>query len=258
MITLLYYRIMNENNYTENNTSNNEYRVQSELVAQASSLYMPKECHLDFMTGMQYHAPFIRSCSNNLTDLDGSIICTFPPHFVFKVHGFKTQAVRRGNDKELQQSIVAEEERQKWMCARVTATNYGWEAQQRKKSVRKYVMEDKGKVYDKELDEPRLVGKVPGLNVYLELVGCLDRVSMEDIDWYGEFGAIATMKRACAYALHFWPSVDRRRMASREDDPQLFPDWHEDYDPAVKPPFQPRNGLGYTNIDPARRFKDLK
>lgn len=246
---------LKENNkeYRENRTG-----YKGELIAQTGQLLCPKECRLDFMTGMQYHAPFIRACANNPNDLDGSIICTFPPHYVFKLHVFKTCAIRRcGNDKELQKAIEAEQERLSYMASRVGAHNYGWEAAVRKKSVRKFVQEDCERTYDQELDEPRLVGKVPGLNVYLELVGCLDRITMDEVDWYGEHGAIATMKRACAYALTCWNSTERRKMASKEDDPQLMIDWKEDYNPEVKAPYMPHNGLGYTNFDPARRFKKM-
>lgn len=231
----------------------------SEYVAQPGPIFEPQNCHLDFMTGMQYHAPFIYTDSIGKTDLDRCIICTFPPHFVFKVRVFRTVPISKtGNDKELQRTIAAEADRRGYLCNRMDAEINGVAAQKMKKSVRKYIQENRGIRYDQELDEPRLVGKVPGINVYLELVGCLDKVTMNEIDWDGEHGAKDTMERALAYALHFWTMGERKRMATNDKDPQPLAEWQENYNSNVAPTYQPKNGLGYTNFDASRRFGDQK
>lgn len=241
------------------NQDMNKKQYRSEYVAQPGPIFEPKDCHLDFITGMQYHAPFIYTDSIDKTDLDRCIICTFPPHYVFKVRVFRTVPISKtGNNNELQRTIRAEVDRCSYLSARWEAAGNGMEAQKMKKSVRKYIIEDCGAGYDQELDEPRLVGKVPGINVYLELVGCLDRVTMDEISWDGEHGVRDTMERALAYALHFWTLGERKRMATNDQDPQLLPEWKENYNSNVAPTYQPKNGLGYTNFDAARRFGDKR
>ena len=245
-----------KNNNFSNSTSSSSFR--SEMIAQPAPLWIPKGCdRLDFMAGMQYHAPFVCTVNPGHTDLEGSIICTYPPHFVFKVHKFNTHPIRvNGNEKELQHCIQKNEERLAFFHSRKNAQTLGQEAKERKKSIKKIVREDMGMQYDQELDEPRIIGKVPGVNIYLELIGCLDKITMEDVNWHGEHGAIDTMNRALAYALNFFTLEQRRKAASCKEDVQLIPEWNDQFDCSIRPTYQPANGLGYTNIDPYRRFTD--
>lgn len=241
-----------------NNFSNSTPSFQSEMIAQPAPLWIPKGCErLDFMAGMQYHAPFICTINPGHTDLEGSIICTYPPHFVFKIHKFNTCPIRvKGNDKELQHCIRKNEERLSFFHSRKNAQVLGQESKERKKAIKKIVREDMGMQYDQELDEPRIIGKVPGVNIYLELIGCLDKITMDDVNWHGEHGAIDTMNKALAYALNFFTLEQRRKAASCKEDVQLMPEWSDQFDRSIRPTYQPANGLGYTNIDPSRRFAD--
>lgn len=229
---------------------NKEYKT-----VRTAPIWIPTECdRIDFTAGMQYHAPFIYTTDPGQTDLGQCIIGTFPPHLVFKVHTFRTNPQsKRGNDKELQHCIDVEEERIAYLHQRYQAILNGQEASKKKKAVKKVIREDHGLQYDQEFDEPRAVGKVPGMNIYLELVGCLDKIQLSELDWNGEKGVYWTMDYALSYALNFFKRDARRRLASKKSDQQPLPSWQEDWDEEARPAHQPRNGLGYTNIDPNRR-----
>ena len=45
-----------------------------------------------FMSGMQFHAPFIVTKYQQRSDLGDCIISTRPPYITCKIHGFKTAA----------------------------------------------------------------------------------------------------------------------------------------------------------------------
>lgn len=231
---------------------------QTEKIVKPAPLWKPTGCdRYDFITSMQYHAPFIYTSGLGQTDLEHCIICTFPPHLVFAVRSFKTvPVISSGNDNELQRCIEREQQRLEYLHQRYQAIKNGQEAAHKKKAIKKIIREDRGGKYDQELDEPRVVGKVPGLNVYLELIGCLDKIPVEQLDWAGEKGVYWTMDYALSYAMNFFKHSVRRRMASKKTDPQPIKEWMEDWDEEARPYHQPRNGLGYTNIDPSRRFAD--
>lgn len=234
---------------------NKEYKS-----VRTAPLWIPTGCdRVDFTAGMQFHAPFIFTVDPGQTDLGQCIICTFPPHLVFKVHPFRTNPQsKRGNDKELQNCMEMEEERIIYLQQRYQAIKNGQEAAQKKKSVKKIIREDRGGQYDQELDEPRAVGKIPGMNIYIELVGCLDKIKLEELDWNGERGVYWTMDYALSYALNFYKRDARRKAASKMSDQQPLPSWQEEWDEEARPAHQPHNGLGYTNIDPSRRRDNEK
>ncbi len=208
---------------------------------------------LDFMCGMQYHAPFLLTDKAFCSDLGHSVMCTFPPHYMFKIRGFKTSSASANpSEKEKQLCILREEKRMSYLKQRLAAFENGKKAVDNHRPLRKEVMAQ-GVNYDKELDEPRLVCKVPGLNIYLELVGCLDAVRPSEVDWYGEHGVIDTMGLLQEFAYNLWQPKARTAYASKSTDWQPLEAWQETYDPTVTPTFKAVQGLGISSFDPVRR-----
>lgn len=212
-------------------------------------------CDIDFTTGMQYHAPFIVTQHQQRSDLGQCIISTFPPHIVCKIHSFKTHFEEKPgkdgyNQKFLEITNREEILRQQWLDQRNEAITHGIRAEQENCSVRD-IVEGQGRVYDQEFDEPRVVVKVPGLNAYLELIGCLDPIN--EPEWDGDHGIYATLEKMALWAQNIWDRQNRRPRASSALDFQPLDEWHEDYDPNIRPMMTHKKGLGHTYIDPSRR-----
>ena len=134
-----------------------------------------------FMSGMQFHAPFIVTKFQQRSDLGDCIISTRPPYLVCKIHGFKTAVAvnRTDNPKLVAMAEREEQSRLEYLQQRQIAFRNRIEADRQGITIRQLI-EQQGRVYDEELDEPRIVCKVPGLNVYLELVGCLAPVPADE------------------------------------------------------------------------------
>lgn len=209
-----------------------------------------------FTAGMQFNAPFISTGVMQRGDLGECVICTYPPHFVAKVRAFKTHAdYREGRDgynqKQLDMAMKRDTSRQKWISTRIKANGLALEAQRKGISVEQ-MQEQYNIIYDDEFDEPRLVAKVPGLNVYLELFGCLDDV--EHIDWDGEYGAKKTLQRMSTWAQNIWDRHNRRPRASHSFDEQPLEAWREEYDETLRPFMPKKRGIGiWPHIDVSRR-----
>ena len=141
------------------------------------------------MSGMQFHAPFIVTKYQQRSDLGDCIISTRPPYITCKIHGFKTAAAagRTDNPKLVAMAEREEQARVEYLQQRQQAFRNRIEADRQDITIRQLI-EQQGRVYDEELDEPRIVCKVPGLNVYLELVGCLQPLPDEDPEWLGDNG----------------------------------------------------------------------
>lgn len=210
-----------------------------------------------FLTGMQFHAPFIATKFQQRSDLGDCIISTRPPHIVARVHAFRTNWEERpGKDaRNAKQQEVAEKQydlMQDFLQQRRQAMENGVKAYERNESVRAYI-ESQNRVYDEEFDEPRYVAKVPNYNIYLELVGCMDAVSEEEIEWEGAKGVFATLDRMAVWAANAWDNQHRIGMRSRYDDEQPLYHWLEDFNPELRPWLPKKMGLGHTFIDPSRR-----
>ena len=208
-----------------------------------------------FTTGMQFHAPFIVTQHQQRSDLGQCIISTRAPHFVCKVHSFKThfeaKPGKEGYNQKFYDLTQREEERRRdWLEQRAQAFQNEEDAARLGLSIRQYI-EEQNRVYDEEFDEPRIIVKVPGLNAYLELLGCLDAV--DDVDWVGEYGVLQTLDRMALWAQNIWDRQDRRPRASTIMEPQPLPEWEEDYDPELRPMMPKKRGIGHTYIDPSRR-----
>lgn len=217
------------------------------------SLYMP-ECAPAFSVGMMYDSTFIVTRFQQRSDLGDCIICTRAPHYVAKIREFKTTPQERksaaATDRQRDIAAKCEGERHEWMRTRLQAERNGKDATRRGCTV-KELIEQHG-TYDDEFDEPRLIAKVPGLNVYLELFGCLDYV--DAIDWDGEFGACATLKKMSTWAQNNWDRRERRALASKADAPQMLNSWQEDYNEELRPFMPQKRGIGiWPNVDASRR-----
>ena len=105
-------------------------------------------------------------------------------------------------------------------------------------------------VYDEEYDEPRPVAKVPGLNAYLELRGCMDDLKGKEVDWSSVLHQLDLMAE---WAQNIWIHRDRKYRASRLEDLQPLDEWEEEYDPSVSPMLYPKRGIGLTEVDYSRR-----
>jgi hypothetical protein len=127
------------------------------------------------------------------------------------------------------------------------------------------LIEQEGATYDEERDEMRLVAKVPGLNIYLEVLGVLDEEDTAMERWWAEHREEQPFDRAIDAAIgrqlqrmaYFMTTVheerDRRTYATMESDWQPRQDWQEEYDPEEWWQRPERKGIGFTHTDPARR-----
>lgn len=210
-----------------------------------------------FLTGMQFHAPFIATKYQQRSDLGDCIISTRPPHIVARIHAFRTHWEHRpGKDAQnAKQQQVADKQyalMQEWLMQRAQAfenDNASWE---RAESVRSYI-EGQNRVYDEEFDEARIVAKVPNYNIYLELVGVMDAVTPENLNWEGEYGILKTFKRMTVWAANAWDNQHRMDMRTQSEDEQPLEEWREDFNPELRPWLPKKMGLGHTFIDPSRR-----
>ena len=237
--------------YNHHNSYNNKSR--KEYV---SSLPAWNEDVFKFVGDMATHAPFIVTRSQGRSDLGDCVISLEAPHIVCKIHAFKTHPVKAftpGQMKPKQKKYGENEERRfNWLQQRREAFRNGQEARKRGITVRQYVT-GLGMVYDEEIDEPRIIIKVPGLNVYLELLGCLDNVDEAHTD----FAAIlAELEKMGRWSLNIYTMQDRRAYASDAHDYQPLPEWHDNYNCHLRPWMPYRRGLGFTFIDPSRREDD--
>lgn len=210
-----------------------------------------------FLTGMQYHAPFIATKFQQRSDLGDCIVSTFPPHYVARIHAFRTNWDERpGKDAQnAKQKQVADKQyalMQEWLQQRKQAMENASKSWVRNESVREYI-EGQNRVYDEEFDEARFIAKVPGYNIYLELVGCMDDINPAMIDWEGEHGALDTLIRMTLWAANAWDNQHRMGMRSNFNDEQPIPVWQEDFNPELRPWLPKKIGLGHSFIDPSRR-----
>lgn len=191
-------------------------------------------------------------------DLANCIIGTRPPYFVAKIHLFKTQEKRehvRQRD---------ERERLAWLQSQERRELLARSAQKAGVSVRDYV-EEMGGTYDEEEDELRIIAKVPGLNVYLELLGCMDSEDTSMERWWNESSeqrqtdkaihaeVMKQLNRAATYYRATTPKGVQRDLATMPGDWQPRDDWREQYDANEFFPRPERKGIGFDHVDNSRR-----
>ncbi len=227
--------------------------------------YIP-DTNISFNCGMRRNAPFIVTGHLQRSDLGDCIISTAAPYFVAKIRSFKTcPAYREGSDafNEKQRSIAEKNEsrryayfstREQAALLSKAAEHYGFSVKELIENPPQGYYEELPRTYDEEFDEPRIIAKIPGLNAYLELLGCLDDIPAEEVQWDGPGGVFDTLARMSAWAQNVWPREGRRPLASRASDIQLMPEWCEDYDETAKPDMAPKRGVGvWPYIDTSRR-----
>lgn len=228
-----------ENNY------NNDTRVKALPVWLPTAF--PK-----FNDNMQINSPFIVTREMSRSDLGLCIISTKYPRVVAHYISFATQrrSTRAEQNGDMSRAGKEEENRRRYLETRQLAIENGKEAAKRGISVREYVEEILGKVYDEELDEPRPVAKVPGLNAYLELRGCMDDLKGKEVDWASVLRQLDMMAE---WAQNIWIRRDRKFRASQLGDLQPLDEWEEEYNPALSPVIYPKRGIGQTDVDYSRR-----
>lgn len=219
---------------------------------------------LKINAGMGEHSEFIVTNVNyhQRCDLGQCVIGTRPPYFVARLRVFKTGV------KNVALAERNERERTEWLLQRVKAEEWAREAELQGKTVREFC----GDHYDEELDEPRLVAKVPGLNAYLELLGTMgpedtegeqfwqqERTDAEGnairqpFDRMIDAAAATAMNRMAYHVRAVMKREDQRDCASAMGDWQPREDWHEDYDAAEYFQRPEQRGIGFDHVDATRR-----
>lgn len=212
---------------------------------------------LKINAGMGEHTEFIVTNVNyhQRCDLGQCVIGTRPPYFVARLRVFKTAV------KNVSLAERNEKERCEWLLQRVKTEEWAREAELQGKTVREFC----GDHYDEELDEPRLVAKVPGLNAYLELYGTMGPEDTEGERFWQEQGghqpfdrmidaaAAAQLNRMAYHIRATMKREDQRDCASAMGDWQPRDDWHEDYDPEEYFQRPEQRGIGFDFVDGDRR-----
>ena len=212
--------------------------------------------HPVLRTGMRMHQPFVVVAGGGArSDLNNVCIMTQWPGIVCKIHRFATSTTQRIRQES------SEEKRQEWLHDRMIAWRNSKRANQQHMTVRQYI-ESIGETYDEEFDEPRLIAKCPGLNIYLELYGMMDDVSLSPTD-LGPVrsgyridirGLYYYMQWMSNYMVGFTPVKERTEYATKPDDWQPMDDWHDAYDRQHEHLFIPRAcGIGIDYVDQSRR-----
>lgn len=192
------------------------------------------------------------------SDLGNCMVGTRPPYFVLKIHAFRT------NEKRERVRIQQETDRMNYLKNIVRAAELAKDAQRAGISVKDLIERDGG-TYDEEYDECRLVAKVPGLNVYIELLGCMEPEDTSTERWWSETSGQHTTDRAIDTeaaeqvnrAAVFYRATTiksrQRDLATMPGDWQPREDWREEYDPDEFFPRPAKRGVGFGDTDPSRR-----
>ena len=210
----------------------------------------------DYRSDMKMHQPFIVVAGGGArSDLNNVCIMTQWPGIVCKIHRFATSTTQRVRQES------SEEKRQEWLHDRMIAWRNSKRAIEQRMTVREYI-ESIGETYDEEFDEPRLVAKCPGLNIYLELYGMMDNIAISTTplgpvrsgDRIDRLGLYYYMQWMANYMVGFTPVKERTEYATKPDDWQPMDDWHDAYDRNNEHLFIPRAcGIGIDYVDQSRR-----
>ena len=207
-----------------------------------------------FLTNMRQHAPFIVTTYQGRSDLEYCIIATSSPMIVCKIHVFFTSRAEKYDDDDRNARKRAANEREEkkrmdYLSSRYMACKTLESSIVEGMTVREYI-ESQGMTYDEEFDEARPVVKADGLNIYLELYGCLENIPLSQIDMSQ---VLLTMRKMAAWGPCIFDRRERSKCATNINEHQLRENWYEDYNPMSYPPIYPKCGIGHTYIDPSRR-----
>ena len=197
----------------------------------------------DLQLFMCEHSEFILTQKNVHNDLSTCVISLHTPNIVCKVLKFRLYK---------KEDAIAFE---KWKQQRRQAEENKRIAKEMGISVREYIENVKKMVYDREFDEPRLIAKVPGMNVFLELYGML--YLLDPADYEGKRKQLDDIKQKMQKASVWYRTQQKmdhvRQHGSSIEDEQLLDSWHEslnDKEYFKRPPYR---GIGYEDIDESRR-----
>ena len=226
---------------------------------------LQKPCKLHAVRyGMSGHSEFMVTNVNYMQrcDLGLCVVGLRPPYFVAKLRMFKTQ------DKRVEVSQRNEEERCRWLTDRMKAYATAQEAAKRGLTMRELC----GDSYDEELDEPRMVAKVPGLNAYLELLGTMGPEDVEGeqywqqeredgngvkirqpVDRMIDAAAATALNRMAYFVRATMPKKEQRDCGSQMGDWQPRDDWQEDFDAEEYFQRPEQRGIGFDFVDDGRR-----
>ena len=209
---------------------------------------------------MREHAEWIITSDQGgaHSDLAGCIIGTRPPYILAKIHAYKTSE-KRDHVRER-----SEQSRLEWLRGMGRREELARGAQKAGVSVKDYV-ERMGGTYDEEEDELRVIAKVPGLNVYLELLGTMDEEDFAMERWWKEnrdqqptdkaiyADVLQQLNRAAVFYRTTTPKGVQRDMATQESDWQPRADWREQYDGNEFFQRPEKRGIGFDHVDQSRR-----
>lgn len=219
---------------------------------------MEKPCKLHKVNfAMAQDSEFIVTGSRHHSrcDLGECIIQLRPPYFVGKIRTFKTTASHAGLAER------NEKERVEWLIQRQKTFEFAREAAEKGMTVKELC----GDHYDEEYDEPRMVAKVPGLNVYIELFGTMGPEDVEGEKFWSDASehqpfdrmvdaAAATALNRMSYFLRSTMARDDQKVcATKMTDWQPREDWHEEYDYNEFFQRPELRGIGFREVDADRR-----
>lgn len=228
--------------------------------------YLHRPCKLHTVRyNMREHSEFLITSGALMDfycDLGGCITQTREPYLVAKIHGFRTQV----NDARLKKKN--EEERQWFLRDCQHAMEVAKQAYDKDMTVKEY-LEYIDQQYDERTDEPRLIAKVPGLNIYLELLGTWQEEEWFTERWWQQEGgrerimeknpampyydrvidvyAAETLNRMAVFYRSVLTKGDAQTYATQETDWQPREDWQEMYDPNEHFRRPDRHGIGFDN-----------
>ena len=219
---------------------------------------LQKPCKLHTVRyGMSEHSEFLVTNVNYMQrcDLGLCVVQLRPPYFVARLRIFKTQ------DKRVEVSERNEQERCQWLTGRMKAYATAQEAAKKGLTMRELC----GDHYDEELDEPRMVAKVPGLNAYLELLGTMGPEDVEGEQFWKDgsvkqpfdrmidAAAAMAMNRMAYFVRATMPKKEQRDCGSQMGDWQPRDDWQEDFDAEEYFQRPEQRGIGFDFVDESRR-----
>lgn len=209
---------------------------------------------------MGANAPFIVTKSMPRADLGECVVSTEWPHIVAKIHAFHTSTAktRDMSDAGRERLASAEQQRKEWLEQRAAAFALRRAAVEDGCSSVKEYQEKHGKTYDEELDEPRVIVKVPSFNIYLEFLGVMDDIESEELEWTGYDGVFAVLGRMSTWLPSMYQTQMQRRFYTHRADMQPLDEWVEEYDPMMRPFLYNPRGIGYDHVDPSRHQENEK
>ena len=195
------------------------------------------------------HSEFILTQGNVRNDLSSCVICLHSPYIVCHIKRFRL------NSDKYKQEFAA------WQQQRLQAAENKSKADALNMTVREYIEDVTNQVYDKELDEPRLIAKVPGMNVYLEMYGFMfNEINMDDdkVKLKAFEAELLSAIKDDMVKASVWYRTQKEKREIREcgstlEDDQLLDSWVEQLNETEHFKRPPYCGIGFQDVDESRR-----